>query len=589
MILTTVAGLALSSGNYSRIELFVCTTPYLWQRSVANLMRNISDRLDWRPRQDLILARLASIGALWVLAIAALVSKPCLGQYHPDHPNVQALVARGVAYLENMTVNPTNRGETMMVGYTIFKVMGVATHPKVQLGIQAALAKIDEVVRNPKPEQDAIVYEISVACILLSAVDPIAYRSQLETAHNWLMMVQKNNGGWGYLNKAQMGDTSQVQYAMLALWSLNQVGITTPAPRVEACLRFLQGTQDPNNGGWGYQAIPQVPLVSREGVTRSLGTAGICAVLLGGDMLKFFGGRTKDNDGIPKAFERIDNVIRGAEDTKATMKRDEIEPTISRAFRFQEGFGGQGQTWYYYWRYGQERYESLRELYDNKQQKSPRWYNEGVEEIARNQSADGSWHSLASTPGVDSSFAILFLIRSTQKSIGKLDAGLAFGGDGGNLPTDLTSIRMVGEKVVSQKDTSVENLLSLMEDEKNHVNEGLLPNNLALSKDPTERAQQVARLSRLLDSKNPIARRLAARLLGRSEDLRVVPELIYALSDPDGDVPKLAEEGLRLLSRRLSDVHVRQGASAEQKAAAARYWKDWYLTVRPDFVFPERS
>lgn len=58
---------------------------------------------------------------------------------------------------------------------------------------------------------------------------------------------------------------------------------------------------------------------------------------------------------------------------------------------------------------------------------------------------------------------------------------------------------MVGDKIVSNKDTSVESLLSLMEDEKNYVGEGMLANNVVLSREPAERTQQVARLSRLLD------------------------------------------------------------------------------------------
>jgi HEAT repeat protein len=110
-----------------------------------------------------------------------------------------------------------------------------------------------------------------------------------------------------------------------------------------------------------------------------------------------------------------------------------------------------------------------------------------------------------------------------------------------------------------------------------------------LSKNPQERAQQAARLSRLLDSDNALARRLAARLLGRSEDLTMVPDLIYALTDNDSEVPKLAEEGLRLLSRHLNTVHLKQNPTDEQKAAAVRYWKQWYLGLRPDFVFIDRE
>lgn len=525
---------------------------------------------------------------VFLLAILFLAnfSGTARAQYHPDHPKVQGMVDLAMGFLEKTP--PSNAyqiGSTCLTAYTVLKVTGDPDHPKVKLGVQVAQDCIQKAIRGNTDTH--IVYDTSVACLLLAAVNPEVYRPLLEGARDWFVRVQKSNGGFGYLDR-DTGDTSQVQYAMLGTWSLSQVGITFPTPNIEACIRYLRATQDPS-GSWGYQGvIGQGNLVAQQSVSKSLGTAGICGLMLACDQLKLFGTRGKDDDGIPKAFERQDNLVKSKNAAKPTIKKDDVEDAIKRAIAYQNNSPPHGSEWYYYWRYGQERYESLKEIYDGKQQKSPAWYNQAVEEFARNQKPDGSWvGQIAAMPDIDTCFAVLFLIRSTQKAIGKLEEGSAFGL--GELPKDLTSIRMVGDRVVSNKDSSVESLLNLMEDEKNYVGEGMLANNMVLSKDPKERSQQIARLSRLLDGTNPVARRLSARLLGRSEDLSVVPDLIYALTDTDPYVPKLAEESLRLLSRHLDVVHIRNAAPTDQqRASAVKYWKEWYLGLKPDFIFLDR-
>ena len=72
--------------------------------------------------------------------------------------------------------------------------------------------------------------------------------------------------------------------------------------------------------------------------------------------------------------------------------------------------------------------------------------------------------------------ALLFLVRSTQKAIGKINEGLLAGGYG--LPDDVSSVRRVGDRIVNDAETSVENLLELMEnDNTGNVEIGLLPEN----------------------------------------------------------------------------------------------------------------
>ncbi len=93
----------------------------------------------------------------------------------------------------------------------------------------------------------------------------------------------------------------------------------------------------------------------------------------------------------------------------------------------------------------------------------------------------------------------------------------------------------------------------------------------------------------MLRSPDARARRVAAKILGRGDDLDFVPDLIFALSEgeQDAQVMRTAENSLRILSRQLSTYQLpREGAiTPADRVRALQYWKRWYLSIRPDHVF----
>ena len=533
----------------------------------------------------------------WVLVaccgLAGTLNFARAQNYTPTSPKVQAMLDLGVDYLNKSAVqsNSYDGGTPALIAYTLLKVTGNPDLPKVKAGIAAA----QQMARGLRSGRhgESVVYAISVAAVLLAEADPVAYRSDLETILSWLVSVQKSHGGFGYLEKPT-GDTSQVQYAVLALWTLHKAGLDVPSQTVEGAIRYIMATRDPS-GGWGYQGI--IPtgvtgLVPQTQVTKSLSTAGSCSILIAGDILGFYRQMKRGNaeeDGIPDVFIRTDLLKKNrAERRELTLKRDDLDPTIDAAVRYQNATDFTGGNFYYYWRYSQERYESFLEVREGKQPKSPAWYNRGVVDLASIQDPNGAFTQAKKndyTPDdISTCFALLFLVRSTQKAIGKINEGLLAGGYG--LPDDVSSVRRVGDRIVNDAETSVENLLALMEsDNTGNVEIGLLPENLKLSKDPGERKDQVTRLSRLLVSNDYRSRQVAAKLLGRSEDFDQAPELIYALLDSNDMVPMIAEESLRLLSRKLNAGKLKQNPKQEEKLAAFKYWKAWYLGVRPDYEF----
>jgi hypothetical protein len=183
----------------------------------------------------------------------------------------------------------------------------------------------------------------------------------------------------------------------------------------------------------------------------------------------------------------------------------------------------------------------------------------------------------------------LFLIRSTQKAIGELKEAIAIGGK--ELPSDLTTVTMINGKPVSKTEaTSIDDALKMLEDDKKSQGEDkLVADKIIFSKDPARRKDELNRFSRLLRSRDWQARRIASKVLGRSDDLEMVPELIYALSDRDSVVNRNAETSLRLISRKLDKYHLpKEGGITEQdRITAQREWKKWFLELRPDYIFVE--
>ncbi len=547
------------------------------------------------PKSFQLTLKLVVICATWV---ALLVPKAPGQSFTPDHPKVVEMVNRGVAFLAGKgrirQSGMYEMGAPIMAGYAVLKVTGDANHATVKVGIEAAQRISDSLAARSAGSDSKIVYEAGVACVLLASADAIKYRKEIENIRDWFVKNQKSHGGFGYPDRPG-GDTSQVQYAVLALWTMHQAGIPVPMDTVEDVVTYLKRTQDPG-GGWGYEGVLGNGLVSQS-VTKSLATAGSGAIIMGGDVLGFYGVRSRkavDADGIPTALIRTD--VRDqlpAQRRKVTMSKSDTDGTIASATRYLDSIANQTNIpqWYFYWRYSQERYESFREIYNGKSIESPAWYNSGVADLMGLQEQDGSWGGskrVDHTPTeVSTAFAILYLIRSTQQAIGKINEGLLSGGYG--LPNNVASVQRVGDKLVSAEEISVENLLQRLEgSDSDDVEFSLVPKNLQLDPDPTIRAAQVARLSRLLFTKDWKARRVAAKLLGRSDDFDQAPDLIQALTDEDSEVPLLAEESLRLISRKLNVRIVQFNPDLDQKKKAYEYWKAWYLGIRPDYEFLER-
>jgi len=451
-------------------------------------------------------------------------------------------------------------------------------------------------VKNPQKR----TYVVAICVLLFAEVDADAYRSELQTLQQYLVQYQSGNGAFCYPadDPQKSGDISMSQYGMLAIWTLDRNGIPLDYNRVTEILQWLLRVQDPG-GGWPYHARDpgagkgKVAQSTRE-MTDSMALAGGSSLLIGGDALRLWGNTDDDADtgipGLPKAikiYKEDKNVKRRK---RGSMSETPIKQSIQvmRGWRQKNPYKKSGIDWYYYRIYTLERFESFVEIASGSSKDlSPAWYNRVVDELKQTQGADGGWTDRSQTrPPVSTAFSLLFLIRSTQKTIFTMSQGSLQGGYG--LPKDTTDIRVDGTQIKGRAVAAqVTDMLDILEKDGAGSTEGKsIPDDLELDTDPVVRGVQMDRLERLVrGSKSWQARRVAARLLGKSDELRVVPSLIFALSDPDGSVRRYARDGLRFISRRFDGFDMSNDPNPAEVDKVQGQWRDWYRTMNPKYVF----
>jgi hypothetical protein len=247
---------------------------------------------------------------------------------------------------------------------------------------------------------------------------------------------------------------------------------------------------------------------------------------------------------------------------------------------YDKNFSLKVNMWQSYYLYSVERYMSFQEHLSGEYVEEPAWYNDGFELLRSSQAKDGSWNDSAG-PECATAFSVLFLMRSTQKSIQlALGEGTLIGGRG--LPSDLSKLRVRGGRLVAPpKPTDVDTLLDMLDQDNPEAFDQLLDNPAAMQienagPDDARRLQQVAK------SGPAGARLLAVEALGKLRSMDQAPTLIFALSDPDRRVVRAARDGLRSISRNVEGFGPSDNFDDGERSQAVDRWKQWYRSVRPD-------
>jgi len=509
--------------------------------------------------------------------------------YTPESPKVRKIVKDAVQYIEanTSTRNATyyhRLGGKCLVGMTMYKYYGKADHKLVQVAVEA----IREQVEKGVPWTTNSNYSVGIALIFLAEVDPDLYRVEIEALVKALLKRQMQNGGWSYSDH-KTGDTSQTQYAVLGMWMAGRQNIEVPQDAVDRVCEWLMRVQAPN-GSWGYQGKDpgNYNRVKQDRETHSLAAAGLGSAYVCAELMGFITPpekKQKSSTGLPAALRPVQDETKAKAGTK--VNKAKLAETLRNGDGWFDRIGDRlvAPEYQHYFMYALERYMSFREIASGS--KDSYWYDWGVDYLAETQADDGSWKSCEAGPVIDSSFAVLFLLRSTQKSIKRIveESGITHGGK--DLPDDLTNI-IVDQtgKVLDTKETPpIELLMQQLEEGDINEIDSSIPMELELSTDPEKRASELVRLRRMVMNGAYQARLTAVRTITRDRDIENVPVLIYALSDPDYRVVKAAQRGLRYISRRIEGfglVVAEKRPTKPDYQKAQDHWKAWYRSIRPD-------
>jgi hypothetical protein len=530
------------------------------------------------------------LAAAVLAAVAAGLPAPRAVAYTPDHPDVREAVARGVRFLESPAGNDTRMGGKALVGLAVLKSGAGRSHPRVVEAVAAAKSQITANM-DASVFGDHRTYQLAMTGIFLAELDAEQYAKEIEIILRFLDYSQKPFGGWGYHaahQHAKTSDTSMTQYVVLLGWEATQAGFEVPRSMIDRGLVWLMKTQDPS-GGWGYQGIvsPSFTPVPQDKQTPSLTVAGLGSVYASADLL----GLTKIAGTLPAALEKVDES--GSSRPRSSVSSKQVEEVQARGNQWmQRNYTVELDQWTYYYLYGLERYMSFREAAEGREEKEPKWYNEGVSFLLSHQSESGSWpkdYPLAAGEPVSTSFGVLFLVRSMKKSIERarnFGSGTLVGGRG--LPKDTDAVVVRDGSVISLPEAeAVEQVLEAVGKDSDAEQYQQIA---ALAAMPLEDAtplidKHAEKLRRLAADASPEARRAAVSALAKRRSMDDVPVLIYALGDPDPSVVLEARDGLRRISRKFHGFGLPdQFTDAERRTAIAQ-WKQWYLEVRPDAEF----
>ena len=540
-----------------------------------------------------LIAAVASLSS-WFTAAAA--EKPTIPSA------ARPVFDRAVGFLRSRT--QLNGGQLSLAGLALVKAGEPMDSPVIAKALAGTLKLFTTnpdgtMTYKPHTEQEG-VYEAGVDIMFLLAVHQQNYANHVAAAAQYLISRQRSDGSWTYPDE-DVGDTSMTQYAMLGFWSAKVAGVDVPASVWSRAAQWHLRTQM-GDGGFSYHpGKPHGP--ERGASTHNLTNAGVGSLFIA---RMFLYPEYMEGGGKKKSKTKKFGILEDSDPNAGKPKQDEgkivplnaINNGIRRGLnwantRFVLETPNVNKNYYYY---TVERVASFAGL---DQIGGKDWYNECLGVLKQRQKKDGSWTTYTS-PDNATSFAILFMVKSTAKLIATpVGGGLLAGGRG--LPDNLDEANVDRGQVKKKRkmEGRLDELLtslasqdiSVLEDAQQAIVEKVQIG------DPKKLLKEMDRVRKLAVHPHVEVRRTAVWALGRSRSLRDAGLLIRALQDENADVVVEANNALSYLSRKLSGVGVAENpyedlaedASDAQKSAAMKRWRkealagwaEWYLRVRP--------
>ncbi|MCA9177562.1 MAG: terpene cyclase/mutase family protein [Planctomycetales bacterium] len=324
-----------------------------------------------------------------------------------DFAKQQALAEKGVRYLESAVPGSgdTNVAREMLVARAIFKHRIDDRHPKVA----AAVALARQVMADPVHENHKID-ELGLSLTLLAELTPPQpavrgneHQRLCKQIYDRIIARQSPDGSWR--NDSGRGDILLTRSALLAIWWYQGDEAADDSPAERAC-NWLLLTQSPAGAWANHSKDPGTDVrVPPEQTRLAPFVAGVSGLYIAADLLHFEQERT---------FSSPFQSIEPRKPTTTVIDPARLWHALDLADRYwaanAHADAGKLQLDYLH---SLERYYAFRDHVRGHSvpRGGPRWYNDGVELLARTQAPDGHWASQANSfgPATDTALAILFL------------------------------------------------------------------------------------------------------------------------------------------------------------------------------------
>jgi hypothetical protein len=507
---------------------------------------------------------------LVLLGVISGAQAPARGQQDPA-------VLSGIQYLRGRA-GGQQVGETAMIALALIKADTPKTDPVLSSCIATIQKRFTSSGYSPQRIGGHDVYEAAVVAMALANLDSDEHRGEINLVASYLMGRQNAKGSWDYTNRNR-GDTSISQYALLGLWECDNAGAEIPPSVWDRAAAWYIANQSPA-GSWNYH--PDEPQFLQN---LSMTAAGVGSLLLCKRQLDRFRQSKRGANALLTAL----TPTNASQNYEIATSSGQIDQAVRKGMAWlganfttsQAGLIGHS---IYYGLYGIERIAALA---DRQTIGKVDLVEKGRGFIKSSQKPDGSWTALPMGDDMNTVWAVLFLTKSTAKSIkrvtiNRLGAGTLLGGR--YLPKDLTSMTVAGGKIMSRPmNGAVEGMLAVLEDPRAQSADtavsGLIERYLRAGPEVLRPFKD--RFRRLLTDRDPGMRQVAAWALSRTGDLDVIPDLISALVDSEANVVAAAALGLQLLSRKIEGLGPPNPSTPEQRREAAKTWRAWYESIRP--------
>ncbi|MGD9645986.1 MAG: DUF4159 domain-containing protein [Pirellulales bacterium] len=337
------------------------------------------------------LARTATVVGI-VALVAGGLACPAPARADVAADQVRQSIERAIGYLkrEQREDGTWPDWQTNAGGMTSLCTLALlnAGVPTTDETIQRAL----KYLRKMPPEW---TYAAALQTMVFCAAEPQADAARIQALARWFedtqIKIGANRGAWSY--PRAMGDNSNTQFAMLALYEAERAGARVNTETWRMSLGYWKGCQNAD-GSWGYQ--PGNP------GTGSMTCAGITSYIIASGQL-YPGDATVEKD-----------QVQCCEDHGRDRTLDRALGWLGDNFSVHNN-PGRGDAWLFYYLYGVER---VGRMTARRFIGAHDWYREGTDMFVRAQDElSGFWRGGGAGENnsfVSTSMALLFLAKGRR-------------------------------------------------------------------------------------------------------------------------------------------------------------------------------